>query len=213
MAQEISGHIREEPAQPGEGQPGADEPVESAFRTRFVPLVALVLVVGMIGLLAYSLFAPEDSRPGGGGRINASGAIITEDGRAAPQFAVDLFGGGRFDLAEQRGKIVVINFWASWCPPCRDETPLLTAAATQLDPDVVLVGIDVWDTREDAQEFLDFYDVNYPVGQDDGSIAIDYGVTGVPETFVIDAEGTIVARLPGPITSIQQLRDMIAAAR
>lgn len=184
------------------------------MRLRFVPIVALTLVVAMIGLLAYSLFAPEDARLGANGRINSSGALITENGRTAPDFAVEQFDGSTFSLAEQRGKIVVVNFWASWCGPCRDETPLLTAAVPQLDADVVLIGINVWDSREEAEAFVDYYRMNYAVAEDpDGAIAVDYGLTGVPETFVIDANGKIVARLPGPITSLQQLRDMIAAAR
>src|SRR5205807_2342755 len=107
--------------------------------------------------------------------------------------------------ADVRGKIVVVNFWASWCQPCQQEMPLLTTAAGQLDSDVVLVGIDVWDKRDDAVNFADGYRVNYPIAQDPGSLAVDYGLTGVPETFVINAQGKLVARLPGQITSVQQL--------
>lgn len=209
MAQEITGTPHQEATPTPEPTSGG-----GVFRTRIVPLIALVLVIAMIALLAYSLFAPEDSRLGANGRINSSGALITENGRTAPDFALDLFDGGEFNLADQRGKIVVVNFWASWCEPCQDETPLLTAAVPQLDDDVVLIGINVWDQQDEAQKFADYYDVNYPVAMDSGgTVAVDYGLTGVPETFVIDAQGKIIARLPGPITNIQQLRDMIAAAR
>ena len=77
----------------------------------------------------------------------------------------------------------------------------------------MLVGVDVWDDSGEAQTFMSQYQVTYPVAHDDGAIAVDYGLTGVPETFVIDADGKIAARLPGPVTKIQQLEDMIAAAR
>jgi len=182
------------------------------LRARVVPIVALVLVLALLGLLAYSLFAPDSVRRTTG-RVNASGALITDDGRTAPDISVTTFDGTSISLADLRGKIVIVNFWASWCPPCQQETPLLTTAAGKLDSDVVLVGIDVWDKRADAEQFAARYEVNYPVAQDDGSLAVDYGLTGVPETFVIDANGKVVARLPGPVTSLQQLHDMVAAAR
>lgn len=183
-----------------------------SIRTRVIPAVATVMVLALLGLLAYSLFAPDSGRRAGG-RINASGVLVTENGRMAPDFAVDTFDGGAFRLSEQRGKIVVVNFWASWCPPCRAETPLLETASGNLGDDVVMVGVDIWDTDDAATAFLSDNRVTYPNGPDDDGIALDYGVTGVPETFVINAEGRIIARLPGPVTSLAQLRDMVAAAR
>ncbi len=164
----------------------------SVIRTRIIPGLALVMVVGLLTLLAYSLFGPKAGRPEG--RINSSGAIVTESGRPAPDFNATLLNGATFHLSDYRGKIVVLNFWASWCPPCQVETPLLTTAAGQLGADVVLVGVDVWDKSSDAQDFMRQYQVAYPVAHDDGSIAVDYGLTGVPETFVIDADGKIAAR-------------------
>jgi cytochrome c biogenesis protein CcmG/thiol:disulfide interchange protein DsbE len=214
MAQEISGPIGDD-ALAGEvtTAPQGSPPVDGIIRTRIIPIIALLFVVGLVGLLAYSLFAPDNVRLGANGRINDSGALIMENGRSAPDFTLTMFDGSTFHLADQRGKIVVVNFWASWCPPCRDEMPLLTTAAGQLDSDVVLVGVNVWDQKDDAQSFADYYQVNYPIAEDGGSMAVDFGVTGVPETFVIDGNGKIIARLPGPITSVQQLRDMIAEAR
>jgi DsbE subfamily thiol:disulfide oxidoreductase len=199
------------PTDPDAARPIHHDFKPSVIRTRIIPALALLMVVGLLGLLAYSLFGPKAGRPQG--RINSSGAIVTESGRTAPDFSAALLNGDTFNLADYRGKIVVLNFWASWCPPCQEETPLLTTASGQLGPDVVLVGVDVWDKAGDAQDFMRQYQVAYPVAHDDGSIAVDYGLTGVPETFVIDAEGKIAARLPGPVTSVQQLHDMIAAAR
>ncbi|MEX2315464.1 MAG: TlpA disulfide reductase family protein [Thermomicrobiales bacterium] len=184
------------------------------FRTRVVPVFAIVMVVGLLGLLAYSMFAPEDGRLAPQGRVNSSGVLVLEDRRDAPDFDVTSFSGEPLRLSELRGQIVVLNFWASWCPPCRDETPLLEAAQDNLGDDVVLVGMDIWDAEGDARDFLEHYGVTYAVGYDgSGAVAVDYGVSGVPETFVIDADGRIVARLPGEVRSLEQLRGMVAEAR
>lgn len=186
----------------------------SVFRTRVVPALALALVVGLLGLLAYSLFAPERARLGERGRINSSGALVLENGRIAPDIEATTFDGQLIQLSALRGNIVVINFWASWCPPCRDEMPLLVNAADRLGDDVVLVGVAIWDDASDARNFLAEFRVPYANLHDSNSrIGIDYGVSGVPETFVINAEGRIVVRLPGPVTSMEQLRDMVDEAR
>ncbi len=189
-------------------------PPRSRFRTVVVPLIALVMVGSLIGLLAYALFAPEDARLGQRGRVNASGALVLEGGKLASDFAIQTYDGSTFRLADQRGKIVLINFWASWCGPCREEMPLFTTARGALGDDVVMVGVNIWDTESDARAFLETYQVNYPTGPDsDERIGVDYGVSGVPETFVVDAEGRLVAHLPGAATSLQQLQDMVDEAR
>jgi cytochrome c biogenesis protein CcmG/thiol:disulfide interchange protein DsbE len=195
--------------------PAGNEPdpiKPNVVRARVIPVIALLMVIGLLGLLVYSLFAPDDARVGTG-RVNASGVLVLENGREAPDFAIETFDGGDWRLSDQRGKIVVLNFWASWCPPCRDEMPLLTTADGNLGDGVVMVGVDVWDDDSDAREFLTAYNVSYPNGPDRDGIAVDYGLSGVPETFIIDAEGRIVAKLPGPVTSLEQLRGMVAEAR
>jgi cytochrome c biogenesis protein CcmG/thiol:disulfide interchange protein DsbE len=194
--------------------PGSDpDPINpNVVRARVIPAIALIMVVALMGLLSYSLFAPDDARVGTG-RVNASGVLVMEDGREAPDFAIETFDGGEWRLSDQRGSIVVLNFWASWCPPCREEMPLLTTANGSLGDGVVMVGVDVWDDDGDARGFLNEFAVSYPNGPDRDGIAVDYGVSGVPETFVISADGRIVAKLPGPVTSLEQLRGMVAEAR
>jgi len=186
----------------------------SLFRTVIVPIVALVMVGALLGVLGYALFAPEGARLADRGRVNASGALVLDDGKLADDFEVTTFDGDQFRLSDQRGKIVIVNFWASWCNPCRDEMPLLTTARGALGDDVVMIGVNVEDVESDAREFMTTYRANYPSGTDhDNRISIDYGRTGVPETYVVDAEGHLVAHLPGAVTSLQQLQDMVAEAR
>ncbi|MCO5178223.1 MAG: TlpA family protein disulfide reductase [Thermomicrobiales bacterium] len=212
--------MQEQPGSIESPEPAVDSSEQAAplprslFRTVIVPIVALVMVGALLGVLAYALFAPEGARLADRGRVNASGALVLEDGKPARDFEITTFDGDQFRLSDQRGKIVLLNFWASWCDPCRDEMPLLTTARGALADDVIMVGVNVMDVDSDAQKFLQTYKVNYPTGPDsDDRIGIDYGVSGVPETFVVDAEGNLVAHLPGPVTSLQQLQDMVAEAR
>jgi cytochrome c biogenesis protein CcmG/thiol:disulfide interchange protein DsbE len=119
----------------------------------------------------------------------------------------------RLTLEELRGYPVVLNFWASWCLPCRDEAPILNASAKAHRGEVVFVGIDVQDLRGDALDFLREFDVPYVSVRD---VADDtyraYGLTGVPETYFLGADGRIVAHSSGAI-SRDSLEKGIVAAR
>jgi cytochrome c biogenesis protein CcmG/thiol:disulfide interchange protein DsbE len=185
----------------------------SVIRTRVIPTIAIVMVAGLLGLLAYAMFAPEDARMGQW-RVAGSGYLVPEGEMDAPDFTAEMFDSGEVNLSDLRGKIVVVNFWASWCAPCRDETPLLEAVQDNLGDDVVLVGLNTGDTEDDARAFLDEFDVTYTVARDvNGAIAVDYGVTGMPETFVIDADGNFAVKYLGEVRSLEQLRGMVAEAR
>jgi cytochrome c biogenesis protein CcmG/thiol:disulfide interchange protein DsbE len=94
------------------------------------------------------------------------------DNGLAPKFALPLFSGSTFSLAEQRGKVVVVNFWASWCVPCRQEAPLLESTWRKYkDRGVVFVGVDYVDTDREALAFIKEFDVTYPNGPDMGTEA------------------------------------------
>lgn len=184
--------------------PPTEPPVRrrSVVFDRLIPAVTLLVVVGLLALLAYSLFrpAPAGGRPAGVA-INENGAMVTLRPKPASDFTLPLFTGGEVRLSDLRGKVVVVNFWASWCPPCRREAPALETAWQALqDENVVFIGVDVWDKQKDALAFIDEFGVSYLNGPDKSSIAIDYGLTGVPETYVIDPRGNEVAKFIGPIT-------------
>lgn len=124
-------------------------------------------------------------------------------GRTAPTFALREVGTGQtLDLAQFRGKPVVLNFWATWCGPCYEEHPVLVANARQLGSDVQFVGVVFQDTEDKILRFLNDRGSAYPTLVDEaGKTAIAYGVGGVPETFFLDPTGKIVAKHDGPITS------------
>jgi cytochrome c biogenesis protein CcmG/thiol:disulfide interchange protein DsbE len=154
-------------------------------------LAAGAIALLVLGLLGYGLV----SRPVG----------ALEIGDSAPDFQLKTFDGSQMSLDSQRGKVVVINFFASWCDPCRQEAPAVESTWREYrDQDVQFVGIAYQDAKSKAQAFLAEFDVSYPTVLDPGSrIARAYGVTGVPETFVIDQEGLLVRHFVGSVTQAQ----------
>lgn len=187
----------------------------STVRTRVIPIIAGTLVVGLLGLLAYALFAPESMRVDAGQTVTSFGAVVYDDPKPAPDFELTAFDGTPFQLSDYRGQVVVLNFWASWCDPCIAEMPMLNRIADEFSgDDVVIVGVNIWDVRSSADQFVDRLNITYPVIDDEVStIGVEYGVTGVPETFVINPDGEIVTYFRGEFTNAQQIRDMIALSR
>jgi cytochrome c biogenesis protein CcmG/thiol:disulfide interchange protein DsbE len=120
----------------------------------------------------------------------------------APDFSMTTFDGKPFSLSDNRGKIIVLNFWASWCyPACYEEAPVLEATWRSFgEKGVMVVGVDIQDTEKKARAFIDQFKLTFPNGQDtSGKISIDYGIYGVPETFIIDREGRIVFKRAGAV--------------
>ncbi len=125
------------------------------------------------------------------------------EGEAAPEFSLPrLDDEGTIDLADLDGQVVVLNFWASWCVPCREEHPALTAAwGRYRERGVVIVGVVFEDSSEGALEFRDELGGDWPLATDpDSRTAIAYGVYGIPETFVIAPDGTVSAKTTGAVT-------------
>jgi cytochrome c biogenesis protein CcmG/thiol:disulfide interchange protein DsbE len=159
-------------------------------RLRIVLQAAAVLVVALLlALLGWQVFQ-KDNEP--------------DLGRPAPNFTLPhLNSEDEVSLASFRGKAVVLNFWASWCGPCKDEAPLLESAWNRYkDKGVVVLGVDAQDFDVDAQRFVDRAGITYPIVRDKhGSTLGHYGVTGFPETWFIDAQGRIVGEhVAGPLT-------------
>jgi cytochrome c biogenesis protein CcmG/thiol:disulfide interchange protein DsbE len=122
-------------------------------------------------------------------------------GDKVPSFSAPLLvGDGELSLSDLAGKPLVVNFWASWCLPCRDEAPLFQRAYEEFGDEITILGIDIRDARTDALDFRDEYGVTFPSVRDEGmSIYAAYGLTGQPETFFIDADGVLVEHIPGPV--------------
>jgi len=123
-------------------------------------------------------------------------------GQPAPAFALRPVGGGDVvSLAALKGKPLVINFWATWCVPCYEEHGVLTRGARAIGSDAQFLGVIYEDEEVRVRRFLKEQGSSYPsLLDDDGKTAIAFGVYGVPETFFIDASGTIVAKHVGPVT-------------
>jgi cytochrome c biogenesis protein CcmG/thiol:disulfide interchange protein DsbE len=154
---------------------------------RALRVAAVAAVLSLLGLLVWDV---AHSHGGKIAREVDSGKIV-----AAPTFSMSrVEGGGKVSLASLRGKVVVVNFWASDCIPCKQEQKMLNAAARHWSgKGVVFLGIDEVDLRGPAKEYISRYRVEYPSVYDGtGTLAGKFGVTGTPETFFIDRLGRVI---------------------
>lgn len=183
--------------------------------------IALSVVIFLFGLLVWKLVTEDEGR-------NLIAAVRAGRAPAAPPFELPVIwtadetwpaparpalGDGRLALAELAGHAIVLNFWASWCIPCKEEAPLLASAARTNRGRILLLGIDVQDLRSDARRFLRKYEANYPSVRDGpGKTYGKFGLTGVPETYFLDARHRIVAHTIGQLSS-DELAGGITRAR
>ncbi len=153
---------------------------------RWVQILIFAVVIGVLGFFAIGLKARGEVQPSSG---------------PAPDFTLNTFDGQQIKLSDLRGKVVVINFWASWCVPCRDEAPFLQSTYLQYkDKGVVFLGIDWVDPEPDARDYLKQFKITYPNGPDLGS-AINplFRIKGVPETYFVGKDGNLAGNSLGPI--------------
>lgn len=173
---------------PTPNQPVMDPPAAATPGKRKLRLTTVLLWLGVIALLAIL----------GWGLMNTT-AARPEVGQQAPEFDVEFFDGYGWDgrtvatLEDMRGQVVVLNFWASWCVECRDETPMLEAAWQKYaDQGVVVLGVAYADVEPNSLAYMKDFGVSFPHAPDLGTdISQTYEITGVPETFFIDKEGVI----------------------
>jgi cytochrome c biogenesis protein CcmG, thiol:disulfide interchange protein DsbE len=156
--------------------------------------VTVLIVAGLLGLLIWKVVHQDKGVKLGGGRTPA-----------APAFALSrLDAPGKLALASLRGKVVVLNFWASWCSPCKSEAPRLEAAWRRYrEEGVVVLGVDGQDFSGDAKRFIRNHRITYPnVHDGPGNIGTKYGVTGYPETYFVDRRGRLVGnRVVGEVSA------------
>ncbi|HYM66856.1 MAG TPA: TlpA disulfide reductase family protein [Patescibacteria group bacterium] len=161
-------------------------------------LIAFLAVAAVVGLLAFGLLS-KGSSGAGLGEAAPAGALPRLDGR------------GSGSLADFRGRWVLVNFWASWCVPCREEAPALEDfQRAHGRGGFTVLGIDTRDLSGDGQAFVRRYGLTYPQLRDgDGQRAHDFGTTGVPENFLVDPGGKLRLLRRGPVTA-EYLRDYVA---
>jgi cytochrome c biogenesis protein CcmG, thiol:disulfide interchange protein DsbE len=159
------------------------------------PLVALAGVLALLALLAYGIASNQTSQ-------SIDSQLAAGKRPPSPDLTLPkLQGGGEVPLSSYRGKVVVLNFWASWCPPCKDEAPVLARWQPRLvAKNGTIVGVDVLDVRSDAQQFIDEHKLDFPQLRDqDGSRLKSFEIVGYPETIVLDRKGRIAATSRGTI--------------
>lgn len=172
-------------------------------------MLALVLVLGLLIVLVWNVAGHR--RAAGGVAASKGGPTVSAS--PALDFEIPLFGSdGHFRLSDYRGQGVVINFWASWCAPCRKEMPILEQGwRTYKDRGITFIGVNVSDSEEKAAAFLREVGVTYANGPDPGGeVSALYHLIGLPETFFVTPDGVIAQRVIGGVTE-ERLKEAMKA--
>ena len=163
---------------------------------RYATTAVILLVIGAL-FVQREVLSDDDSGP-----LGVIDSHRPQDGELAPDFALLSPEGERIALSDFRGKTVVLNFWATWCPPCRAEMPELQAAWEERGEgdDLVVFSVDFDETAGEVNDFFEDFGLTFPVALDGGrSVAEHYGVRGLPATFFIDAGGVLRSKNLGPV--------------
>jgi len=170
----------------------SDIVTETPAPARRIPWGQIAIFALVLGLLALVAFQMRRNGPLAAGPVGA--------GEKAPTFEITTFEGQTLRLADLRGQVVVVNFWASWCIPCEQEAAELENTWRRYkDKGVVFIGVDYVDTETAAKAFMQRFDITYPNGPDLGTrISQAYRIKGVPETYVVDKTGRLASVKIGP---------------
>jgi len=160
--------------------------------------IAVLAVLAVVGLLVFGLVSK-----------GSSGVALGDPAPTDPLPRLE--GSGEGSLAEYKGQWVLVNFWASWCIPCKEEAPALEQFQSRYGgPGFTVLGIDSRDLTGDGRAFVERYGLSYPQLRDgDGSAAHDFGTTGVPENYLVDPSGKVRWLLRGPVGE-EHLREQVA---
>ncbi len=177
----------------------------SRKRSIIIFVIVSLLNVGLLIVLWTQLLTPRSDQSQVENSSSTIGFVSSPLlGKPAPDFTLPILNGNgaKLHLASLRGRVVMVNFWASWCEPCQQEAPALQRVWTKWQSKgVVLLGVDGPESESDALNFVHQHGITYQNVRDtiDGATAISYGATANPETFFINQDGVVVARWIGPI--------------
>jgi cytochrome c biogenesis protein CcmG, thiol:disulfide interchange protein DsbE len=178
---------------------GANEPsrrADQAWRAPARLVVRHKLISAVVAIFVIAAVTVSLTTTGGGSPPAPVAPGFTLDSLTAP--------GQHITLSQYQGKPLIVNFWASWCPPCQQETPLLASWYTRQHGHVILVGLDENDTASSALKFAQAKGVRYPIGVDPGIAAANaYGVVALPQTFFLNAQHRIVDHVLGAVTQAE----------
>lgn len=160
---------------------------------------ALVLFVVVI-LVVATLRGSGSTRIGL--TVHSDLGILDVSRGMAPNIEVTDLNGVPVSLSAMRGKVVMVEFWSSWCVECQREAPVIADAyAKWRDKGVEFIGIAIWDNEQSTRSFVERFRLTYPVAVHEGTLSAQYGVTGIPEKFFVDGDGRIVKRVIGALTA------------